>query len=189
EEDKEWAAKFLQDHNIKGDRKIVGILPGAGASWGKDAKYRRWDSARYAKLVDKIVEKFGCQIILMGDTSEADLCRKAAEIRPRDVISAYGQTSLGQLAALLQRCDAVVLNDGGPLHLAVSVQTKTVSIFGPVDDRVYGPFGDNQKHCVASKDIICRPCYRRFRMTRCDHISCLQTLTVEDVLQKVEQIL
>jgi ADP-heptose:LPS heptosyltransferase len=189
EKDLRWAKELLQKRSVKQGKPIIGILPGAGASWGKEARYRRWAPEKYAKLVDKMIEKLSANIILMGDKNEEELCRKLESRHGETIVKAYGQTSLGQLSALLSLCDLVVLNDGGPLHVAVAIGTKTVSIFGPVDHNVYGPYGDPQKHLIVTKDLICQPCYLRFRVTQCSHISCLEQITVDDVFRKVEQLL
>lgn len=189
EEDDQWAERFLKENGIlKGDS-LVGVMPGAGASWGEESRYRRWSPLKYAKLVDKIIEKYGAKIILMGDQKEAQLCSHVAEQSRSSVIQAFGRTTIGQLAALLSQCQLVVMNDGGPLHIAVAVKTRTVSIFGPVDDQVYGPYGCEDNHTVVKADIACQPCYRQFRMTQCEHISCLERITVDDVFERVEEIL
>jgi len=187
--DQKWAEDFLAENGLTDKQTLVGVLPGGGASWGKDAYYRRWSQENYAKLVDKMVEKFGVNIILMGDKSEKELCSEVLERSHSRVVSAFGQTNIGQFAALMSKCRLVVLNDGGPVHVAVATKTKSVAIFGPVDEHVYGPFGSPQRHFIARKDIACSPCYKRFRMVDCDHVSCLNTLTVEDVFKKVEEAL
>ncbi|HQP10619.1 MAG TPA: hypothetical protein PKV41_04475 [Candidatus Omnitrophota bacterium] len=72
--------------------------------------------------------------------------------------------------------------------MAVAAGTRTVSIFGPVDENVYGPY-PRGNHIVIKKELACRPCYRRFRRARCEHISCLNQLTVEEVLERIAKIL
>lgn len=51
-----------------------------------------------------------------------------------------GNTSLVSLPALIQRCDWVVSNDSGPMHLSAGLGVKTLAIFGPTDPRLYGPY-------------------------------------------------
>ncbi len=202
-QDTDWAGKFLEQNYIsarppvpqigicsagKAGGPVIGLIPGGGESWGKDAGYKRWPAECFAKLADKLVEKKSATIILMGGLVELDLCEKTAQLMQNRPIEACGKTSLGQFAALMQRCSLVVTNDGGPLHVAVAVGAKTVSIFGPVDERVYGPYPLGN-HIVIKKDIACRPCYRQFRKASCEHISCLRQITVEDVLERVEKIL
>ena len=186
--DQQWVLQQFEKQGISDQRVVIGVVPGGGASWGKDAALKRWPASNYRKLVEKCVEKFKGPIILMGDSSEEALCSDiAADFS--DIHNFCGQTSLGQLAALIQKCDIVIVNDGGPLHMAVAVGTRSVSIFGPVDEHVYGPFGDADKHRVVTQNLFCRPCYRSFRMSQCDHLSCLNQIDVSTVIQKIEELI
>ncbi len=188
EQDLAWADKFLKDNGIASPGPVIGLVPGGGSSWGKDAVYKRWPAENYAKLADKLIEKYTARIILMGSQNESDVCERVASLMGKRPVSACGKTSINQFAALAKRCAFVITNDGGPLHVAVASGVKTVSIFGPVDERVYGPYPP-QGHIVVTKEIPCRPCYRRFRRADCAHVSCLNQLRVEDVLKEAEKIL
>jgi lipopolysaccharide heptosyltransferase II len=187
--DDEWAEAFLLKHHYRPrGNPMIGIVPGGGASWGKDAQYKRWPSEKYAKLADNLIEKFSADIILMGDQNEAKLCETVSRTMARQPILACGKTTIGQFAALARKCSLMIVNDGGPLHIAAAVGARTVSIFGPVDERIYGPYPKGN-HIVIKKDIACRPCYRQFRRASCDHISCLNQLSVEEVFGKIKEIL
>ena len=188
EKDRQWAYEVLREKGIAGQKFIIGLVPGGGASWGKEAVYKRWAPEKYAQLADKIIEKFKADIILLGDQNEEELCARVSRGMEGSCLNLCGATTLTQLAALCAKCAVVVVNDGGPLHIAVAAGTKTVSIFGPVDERVYGPY-PAESHLIVKKDIACRPCYRQFRMAHCEHISCLQRIKVEEVLEKVGEIL
>jgi len=184
-----WAQAWLNEHKIDpADRPLIAVLPGGGASWGASAKYKRWPVAHYAQLIDKIVENFDAAIILMGDSKEEELCRELVAQVNFPIHFGVGETSLLGMAALLMRCQGAIVNDGGPLHVAEAVGVKTVSIFGPVDPQVYGPF-PVANHTVVEKGLPCQPCYRRFRMANCGHISCLAELSVEEVYRKVRGLL
>lgn len=186
-EDRQWAEDFLVQHGLLRDS-VIGIVPGGGASWGKDAVYKRWPQEKYAKLADKIIENFSTRIILLGDKTEEDLCKGIEDLMKQKTVQACGKTSLGQCAALMERCTLVIVNDGGPLHIAVASGVKTVSLFGPVDEDVYGPY-PRDDHRIVTKTIACRPCYRQFRRASCDHISCLNQIEIEDVFNRVEECL
>jgi len=191
-EDSQWVDQLLHREGIGPQDVVIGLVPGGGASWGKDAVYKQWAPQKYAKLADKMIEKFPAKIILLGDQNDSDLCRRIQGLIKGFCVDCSGRTTLGQFAALLKRCLLNVVNDGGPLHVAVAAGAKTVSIFGPVDETVYGPYppaDTNQVHTVVKKNLACRPCYRRFRRAECDHISCLHSIAVEDVLEKVGEIL
>lgn len=187
-QDIQWAQEWLNSHKIDPARPLIAVLPGGGASWGKAAQYKRWPASKYAHLIDKIIENFDAAVILMGDSKEEELCRELISLAHFPLHFAVGETSLLGLAALMMRCQRAIVNDGGPLHVAEAVGVRTVSIFGPVDPRVYGPYPAGA-HTVVQKNLPCQPCYRRFRMANCGHISCLGDLSVEEVYRKVANIL
>lgn len=186
--DQDWLDLWLNQTAIDATRPWVTLVPGGGASWGKSAGQKRWPAGKYAELADKIVANSGVQIILVGDQSEKELCEDVKAHMTHPAFNAAGQTTILQLAALMQRSQFSVLNDGGPLHIAVAAGAKTVSIFGPVDPQVYGPF-PRQGHEVVTKGLVCQPCYRRFRMSDCSHLSCLRDLNVDEVFEKVKVFL
>ncbi|MBF0485524.1 MAG: glycosyltransferase family 9 protein [Candidatus Omnitrophica bacterium] len=188
ESDRNWARDFLAQNSLS-DKKFLCLYPGGGASWGKGAHQKRWPAGQYAKLADKIIEKTSLALILMGDKSEIELCETVKNaMRGPKAINAAGKTSVLQAAALVCHARCVVANDGGPLHVAVASGVPTASIFGPVDSVVYGPF-PAKGHKVIIKGLSCQPCYRRFRMTDCQHLSCLKELSVEEVFNQVEVLL
>jgi len=188
EQDQAWTLKSLNQNGINDKDLVVGLVPGGGASWGKDSKYRRWDPKKHAKLADKIIEKFSAKIILLGDQSEFDLGQDVINNMNQKPIDLIGKTTIGQYLALLSKCQLVVVNDGGPLHMAVAAGAKTVSLIGPVDRIVYGPYPPDN-HVVITSDIACRPCYRRFRRADCDHVGCLNQITIDEVFSEVAKTL
>ncbi|MBI5150761.1 MAG: glycosyltransferase family 9 protein, partial [Candidatus Omnitrophica bacterium] len=74
DEDACWAGEFLERGRTSGGGRgpVIGLVPGGGESWGKDALYKRWPAACFAKLADKLVENHAAQIILMGSPSESE---------------------------------------------------------------------------------------------------------------------
>ncbi len=128
----------------------------------------------------------------MGDKSEIELCRAVAGNIKYPVLVLAGQTSLPESAVLMQKSKCAIVNDGGPLHIAVACGARTVSIFGPVDPVVYGPYASGvlaSEHKVVLKELPCQPCYRDFRMAHCSHHSCLKNLGVDKVFKAVEGFL
>jgi len=186
--DIQWAGDWLKSHKIASTSPLIAVIPGGGASWGQAAKYKRWPAAKYADLIDKIIENFDAAIILLGDSKDETLCREVSRLAHFPLYNAVGQTSLLGLAALFKQCRAAIINDAGSVHVAVAVGVKALSIYGPVDPNVYGPYPP-EEHVTVQKGLPCQPCYRRFRMPHCSHISCLRDLSVEEVYRKVQNIL
>jgi lipopolysaccharide heptosyltransferase II len=169
---------------------IIGIAPGAGASWGRDASFKHWSAIKFAQLADKLIAAFGAKILILGDESErpiADIIVNAARNR---VVDLSGKATLEEAAGLISNLRILITNDGGPLHMAVASGVETVSIFGPVDEKVYGPYPAGREHIVIKKELACRPCYRNFRFGGCLYNrSCIDEITVQEVFAAVEQLM
>lgn len=190
EEDKRKAVEILARENVRDSDILIGIIPGGGRSWGKEAAFKHWPADKFAQLADKIVEILGAKIIIMGDSLEQNITEEVILNMRHKPIDLTGKTSVRELAAVLGKMKLIVTNDGGPLHIAAAVGIRTVSIFGPVDEKVYGPYLDSDKHMVAKKDLFCRPCYKNFRFPECLYErKCINQITVEDVFAKCSQLL
>ncbi|MDD5428204.1 MAG: glycosyltransferase family 9 protein [Candidatus Omnitrophica bacterium] len=184
------ADAVLNDLGVRRGDLLVGIVPGCGASWGADAGYRRWDKKSFTVLADKLIEKYNARIILFGNKKEAGICAAIAGASKNKIIDHCGKTSIPEMAALMSRCRLVISNDGGPLHMAVGLGVDTVSIFGPVDEKIYGPYSDRGKHIVVcKKDLGCRPCYKKFKYKKCEERACLSGISAEDVFAAAESVL
>ena len=185
-EDRDWASDFFKNNGLRTEDLIVGIIPAGGASWGRDFSYRHWPVENYAKLADRLIGELNAKLIFFGSSSEQNICQQVQNAMQKSSINACGKTSLKQFAALLGKCSLVVCNDGGPLHVAVSQDVVTVSIFGPVDQKVYGPYPPGPKHAVVTKDMDCRPCYKNFKLPLCQrNRQCIRDITVDEVFEVI----
>jgi len=187
--DEIYADLLFADYGIKKDDLVIGIAPGAGASWGVDARLKHWQPENFSCLIDKINLSFNAKVILLGDASEKNISEKIVSncrIKPLDLV---GATNLKQMVALVKNLGVLITNDGGPLHIAAALGVKTVSIFGPVDDTVYGPYPSSNRHIVIKANIDCRPCYKKFRLPVCENNrKCLTLITVEQVFEGLRRL-
>jgi ADP-heptose:LPS heptosyltransferase len=190
--DQAWAESWLRENRVDRESLVVGLVPAGGVSWGIDAPFRRWGHEGFAAVADELIDRHGASVILLGEAKDRDICQRVAELMRHEPINASGRTSLGQFISLLARLNLVICNDGGPLHLAVSQGVKTVSIFGPVDPRVYGPYAPGRAdHRVVCRGVLpCRPCYHQFKLPPCPYErACLTTIQPDEVLQGCEESL
>ena len=192
EDDIRWAEAWLRRQPMSRNGPLIGIIPAGGVSWGIGASFRRWGVEGFAAVGDALAERYAARVILFGESADRNTCEAVAKLMRAPSVDATGQTSLGQFIALLKQLDLVICNDGGPLHLAVSQGVKTVSVFGPVDPQVYGPHPatDGRHRTVYRADLLCRPCYHRFRLPPCPYErACLTGVEPADVLSACEALL
>ncbi|MBI3616114.1 MAG: glycosyltransferase family 9 protein [Candidatus Omnitrophica bacterium] len=182
-------AEYLKTQEVHPREKLIAIVPGGGASWGPNALYKQWPPDRFMETANHLASQYQARILLIGDAQEESLCRMIAKGLKSPSILA-GIPSLLLLAGLLKRCDLVIGNDSGPMHLAACVGTKTVAIYGPVDGSVYGPLSDPSIHRVVVHGLACRPCYQGFRFPPCPwDNACLKQLDPSRVITAAEELL
>jgi heptosyltransferase-2 len=78
-----------------------------------------------------------------------------------------------QTAAVIHALDAMVVSDGGIMHVSVAVDTPTVGIFGSAEPDVWFPYEKFGPYVPVVVPITCRPCHSHV----CSHISCLRRVT------------
>ncbi|MDP2941121.1 MAG: glycosyltransferase family 9 protein [Candidatus Omnitrophota bacterium] len=184
------ARNLFLSFGIKPADTVVGIVPGAGASWGRDAGMKHWPAIRFTRLADRIADELGAKIVILGDEKDRPLADTIAGMMKHRPVDLIAKTSLEETAAVMSELKLSVTNDGGPLHMAVAVGAKTVSIFGPVDENVYGPYPKSQWHEVITRQMPCRPCYQNFRLPLCENgRACIEEITVEEVFAAVRRLL
>ena len=150
-DDRAWAALWLEAHGISTERAIVAIHPGAGGV----AKH--WIPARWTSVANTLMAA-GYQVIVTGGPEEAALVRQVCAGVTGTVHTIVGEASLGQLAAVFERCALVMGVDSGPLHLAAATGAQTVVLFGPGDHLRFGPWGPSERHRVIRAGLWCSPC-------------------------------
>lgn len=144
--------------------------PYAVLSPGSNWVTKRWPVQRFAELAKKLRAQYKYSIVAAGTPNESDLAR---QIEPD--LNLAGKTNLRQLIALLERASLVVCNDSGPMHIAAALGRPLVSLFGPTNPELTGPYG--RPETVVRLDIPCSPCLSR----TCSHQSCLQLLQTAPV--------
>lgn len=186
---KKRARGILNRAGVNDTDVLVGLACGAGASWGKDATLKHWPALKFAQLADRVIERLGAKVLILGDGLEryiADIVVAAMKNKPIDLV---GKTSLKELIGITGCLKVLVTNDGGPLHIAVALGIKTVSIFGPVDETVYGPYPSSPQHLVIKKEMDCRPCYHNFKLQVCEKDrECIKSISAEEVFEAIGRL-
>ena len=151
DEERAWAAGIVRELVLNGGP-LVALHPGSGAD------VKNWLPDRWAAVAHDLKNRTGASVILTGGPAEAPLVERiAAGVTPSPP-SLVGQTTLGQLAALFERCALVLGGDSGPLHLAAAVGTPTVRVYGPTSRAIFGAWGDPDRHVSLQASLPCQPC-------------------------------
>lgn len=167
----------------RGSRPIC-IHPGAGAA------VKVWPPARWAQVADALAQATGASVVLTGSAGELDLAWQVAAHMAEEACVLAGKTDLGELAAIFARARLVLGSDSGPLKLAQAVGAPTVHLYGPVDARTFGPWGDLATYRVVQSPLPCVPCNRLdYRPEELGDHLCMAAIPVEAVLEAARSLL
>lgn len=174
EEDIKWKEEFIIQNKISNTDILIGVSMGGG--W----KLNWWPQDKYKKLCQSLLlydEKI--KIVFVGGKIEENIFQWVSN--QERYISVMGKTNIRQLAALAQRFDVIVTNDGGPMHIMSTAKKPLIALFGPSPDYRYAPIGDNV--IVINKRLKCSPCpqYTTNNAVLCENNLCMQQISVEEV--------
>lgn len=146
-----------------------------GASWDS----RLWSNERFGQVAQHLGEKHGIPtLVVWGNSREHQWAREIAATSAGYGILAPA-TSLAVLAALLGKTDIFISPDTGPLHLAVAMGARCISLHGVTRPQDSGPHGsqhiplqvhfhagtrrqrraaDNSAMMLISVEMVCNAC-------------------------------
>ena len=177
-EDREYIDSFFRKLPFAPVKPLIAIHPGSSPK----TAYKRWMPEQYSKLADSLAREMGASVLFTWGPAELKWIEGIRKGMKELSILAPRTETLTQLGEILRRCDLYVGGDTGPLHIASLVGTPAVVIYGPTDAVVNEPLG---RHVKIQKDVGCNPCRNR----DCKKLSCLEAITVNDVMNGVREIL
>lgn len=146
-----WIKSNIKDRNIK---KIIVIH--ASARW----KFKTLRSDLWVKIIDSLMKK-NFFIILSGGPFDQEFNNNLVyECKYPPLIAK--DFDLEMTASLIKEADLLISIDSMVIHLASALQTKVLAIFGPTDDKVWGPWQTEHKivalNNLDAPSFSCRPC-------------------------------
>ena len=118
--------------------KHIVVFP--GGNWTP----KLWLDKNFNIVMKSLLKKFhNVKFILVGSAKEKEKFYKnlVNGIDENLIIDLFG-CNLTLTSAFMKKSDLFLGNDSGLMHLAVSNQLRVISLFGPTDDKIYGPYGE-----------------------------------------------
>ncbi len=179
--------EVLESHGVSATTLLVGVHAGS-----INGSAKRWPATHWAELADRLHDDYGATVVLTGSKSELPIARAVAGAMRSTPLVLTGATTVNELAAVLARCDLVLSGDSGPLHMAVALGRPTVSVYGPTDPGISGPYPrPGQTAIVLRTGIGCSPCYNALSTAECPYgnTACMHHLTVDRMDRAVRHVL
>ena len=172
--------EILQKENVDFNKKIVLIHPGGG--WIS----RRWQSEKFAQIIDLMNENYDINVILIGGkeggASEKGLDEEIISLsKTKKIKNLTGKLTLKQLMAIFKLADLFLANEAGPMHIATALKVPAIAILGPTDAKRTGPFKGNTT--IIQKKVSCQPCRNR----NCSKVDCMKLISVQEVFEEVKR--
>jgi heptosyltransferase-2 len=181
DEERQVARQWLSAQRSENGRPVVVLHP--GANW----PHKRWAPERFAALGDRLVESQRVHVVITGGPADAALADAVKHRMRHPAVVIAGQTTLRQLAAVLEQAQLIVSNDTGILHVAAALRRPVVALYGPTSSALTGPLGEPQRIAIVHHADCCPhvPCYQP------DHPPHpgMDAITVEEVYQAACQLL
>ncbi|MFH1655376.1 MAG: lipopolysaccharide heptosyltransferase II [Candidatus Omnitrophota bacterium] len=180
-ESEDWVDRILKKNNALNSPNLVAIHPGASCP------SKIWPQEHFSDLANRLIEEYRFKIIIISGPKDQKIAEKLIEKIEYPVIDLSGETTISKLASILKRCCLFISNDSGPVHISTAVGTPVISIFGRNQKGLsplrWGPLGE--KDIFLHKDVGCIECLAH----NCKkEFICLKSISVEDVLEAVDEI-
>ncbi|MBN1788495.1 MAG: glycosyltransferase family 9 protein [Sedimentisphaerales bacterium] len=129
--------------------KLIIILPGSGTQ-----AYKRWPFSKYLQTAQEILNRYNCDIAILGGSGEYDQNLIPPHLANNDRFHDLSNTlNIPQLIDLFCNANLVLSNDSGLLHLAEFLNTPTIAIYPGNWTYVSKRYFDNDtRHIVLPKD-------------------------------------
>ncbi len=163
---------------VQTGRPIVLMVPGARSH------LKRWGSEGFAQVADLLIQRHGAQVILVGEESERPIAEEVKKTMHQPATDLTGRTTIRELMALLANTHLMITNDSACLHAAELMGVPSVAIFGPTDEKKYGP--RNRRSVVVRRTLVCAPC----ELALCPYgHECMKWVTADEVYTAASKIL
>ena len=173
---------FLENSKLQTPNSQLVLLQ-PGARWAN----KRWPVHYFADLVRGLAAKnASLRFAILGDQGDQPLGATIAQAAPDRCVNLCGTTSLLEMVEWVRRCDLLITNDTGPMHVAAALGKPLVALFGPTAPERTGPYG--QLENVLRLPLPCAPCLKgdcHFAKPE----ECLRGLSPATVLARVEKML
>jgi ADP-heptose:LPS heptosyltransferase len=159
-------------------------------------KMGKMSSIEYAKLADFLAEKYGYQVVFVGDESERLLVDDIIKlcVNSTNMMNIAGRTGFRDLANVLSKAKFVISNDNGISHLASFLQLNVLVLFMFSDYKVYQ--WNYPGYAYLFNEISnCMPCVKQSQYPKDNYpvncpnqLICNSSITAKSIICKIKNL-
>ena len=179
EENRNKVLELFKKNNIKGKTAVVNVT---ATNEGKI-----WDINNFARIIEYLANEKETQVIYIGAPSDRNIYenipfKEELKIKP---VNLCGEVTIKDSLALLKEVDLMIGNDSGNLHMAASVGTRVIGLYGPMPFEKWRALGEN--NILLKADLPCMPCGLKGKCP--NNKACMNNITVEQVKEAINKLI
>ena len=175
--------------SLAGRRPVVAIHPGSYYM-----EFRRWPLERFIQFAEHLrAQSPDLAIVLTGTPPEHPLIQEFIARYSGYAVDTSELGSVEKVASILRRCDLLVSNDTGIMHLGAAMGTPTVGLFGATTPKHWAPVRP-RAITVYETSVPCSPCvniYAGLQPHECsnpDKTRCMRDISVGSVVSAARSV-
>jgi lipopolysaccharide heptosyltransferase III len=176
-------AELLNSLSLLGERLLI-------VHSGTNRSMKAWPLANYLEVADRLGHTFGMKSVFVGREEEIRYMREACAELGRAEPILLDTSQIEDLMGIALHASLFLANDGGPLHIAAALGVPTLGVFGPTDERVFGPRGAFSSS--VRQPGICGRRYYPWQVPSCCQVTgreCLREVKVSTVFDAAAALL
>ncbi len=135
---------------LNSEEKYIGFCPGSRHFT------KMWPEEYYIQL-GNLLKIHGYRIVLLGGSTDIQICNKISKSIPYSM-NLCNDDDILQTAADMKKCESIVCNDSGLMHVACAVKVPVLTLFGStVKEFGFTPY-KNHNSILENNSLSCRPC-------------------------------
>lgn len=160
--------------NLNNSRTLIAFCPSAEYGPAK-----RWPPEHFAKLAD-LLDENKYQIVILGSQKDSEISQQITQRTMHSVIDLCGKTDLKDAIDILGLCKHTITNDSGLMHIAASVNSHVIAMYGSTSENFTPPLSTNAE--IVKITLECSPCFER--TCKFGHYNCLRAISPESIYEK-----
>jgi len=185
------ANKFLNEHNISKQEKLIFLHSGAGtiskALKENKVPSHEWPIQNWISLANQLITHHNARLIFTGSYAEKHYINKIIKgiIHKRKVIDSSGNLSIETLASLMKKGSLLISIDTSLAHIGAQAGIPVIDLFGPYPPKLASPWTD--KKTILFHPEVCNSC-RGYACPEQNQI-CMKAITPKEVLNAAKRFL
>lgn len=177
--------QVMKENLLDPDNRLTKVIVHATSGNRK----KEWHKDRWAQIIKWLSDERNIQVIFNGTKNDSKTYEEilshledggaSLKVQP---VNLCGKFSLRETLAFTKLCDLIVGCDSGNLHIAASVETPVIGIYGPMNTEKWRAYSSDA--VVIKTELPCQPCGLKSPCQR--DYRCINDITVERVRDEIE---